>query len=113
MIVNELMEVRYGQLHYILKFAMTAFGTHPKKTHILAFIKPCITNGIDATVQRTYYSAMGPVGVADLTCYVATVGRVPMGEQRYGIIDRSTEEAWPTVYEDAQEPVLGDQLVQL
>jgi hypothetical protein len=111
MIVDEHMEVRYGQLHHILKFAIPAFKTYPEKTYILAFIKPCVTNGVDATVQKAYYSAMRPVGVADLTCYVATVGRVPVGQQRYGIIDRSTEEAWPTVYEDAEEPDLGDQLV--
>jgi hypothetical protein len=110
MIIDNQIQVLYGQLRYILKFAIPAFEAHPERTYILAFIQPCITNGIDATVEKAYYSGMGRVGVADLTCYVATVGRVPMGDQRYGIIDRSTEEAWPTVYED-EEPGLGNEAV--
>ncbi len=95
--------VLYGQFQYALKFSLPAFDTFPEKVYILAVIAPCITEGLDATESLVYYSRTGPIGVADLTCFVATVGRVPMGGGRYGIVDRSTEESWPTVYEALPE----------
>jgi hypothetical protein len=52
---------------------------------------------------------MGMLGVTDLTCLVATVGRVPMGNGQYGIVDRSIEEAWPTVFEEfPNQPAAND-----
>ena len=39
MVVDDQIQVRYGQLHHILKFAVPAFETHPEKTYILVFIK--------------------------------------------------------------------------
>lgn len=96
-------QVLYGQFHHAFKFSLPAFDAVPTKIYILAIIRPCITNGLDATTSPVFYTAHGPLGVADLTCFVSTVGRIPMGGDRYGIIDRSTEESWPTVYEPLPE----------
>jgi hypothetical protein len=98
----------YGQLQYIYKVTLPSFGDQPETIHLLAFIKPCDTGGMDATKSRVYYTEMGALGVADLTCLVATVGRVPMGNGRYGIVDRSIEEAWPTVFEEFPNQLAGN-----
>jgi len=100
MIVDNEVHVLYGQLQYVLKLKLPEFATNSAKIYLIAFIRPCNTGGLDATITRAYFDSMGRIGVADLTCFVATVGRVPMGEGRYGVVDRSTEEAWPSVYED-------------
>ena len=39
----------------------------------------------------------------DLTCVVAAIGRVPIEDGHFGIIDRSLEEVWPTVHESIME----------
>jgi hypothetical protein len=93
------MQVFYGQLQYILKFQLPQLDEFPRREFIVALIKPCATNGLDATKVTTYYDEMEPLSVVDVTCIIATVGRVPMGDGRYGIVDRSTEESWPSVHE--------------
>jgi hypothetical protein len=105
MIVDNELHVLYGQLQYVLKFKLPEFAANSAKIYLIAFIRPCKRDGVDATTTRAYFDDMGRIGVADLTCFVATVGRVPMGEGRYGVVDRSTEEAWPSVYEDFPQQV--------
>ncbi|KIM20269.1 hypothetical protein M408DRAFT_308535 [Serendipita vermifera MAFF 305830] len=101
--VNGTDKVLYGQLQHIFKFTLPAFNTYPAKIHILALILPCETAGVDATSSLAYYSAKGRLGIADLTCMVATVGRVPVSRGTFGIVDRSTKESWPSVYEPLAE----------
>jgi len=65
----------------------------------------CQTNGLDATKGNVYYTEerQARLGLIDLTCVIAAVGRIPMGDGRYGIFDRSTEESWPTIHEETIE----------
>ena len=101
MIIDGIWTYLYGQLQYALKFELPSFGQRIAEQCILVFIRPCSnTHSADATQTRVYYNSLGPVIVADLTSLVSGAGRVPMGDSRFGIVDRSIEEAWPTVYED-------------
>jgi hypothetical protein len=91
--------ILYGQLQYILDFSIQ-FEQRPIQKFLLVVIKPCETANTDAAKQKTYFSAYRQEGIADLACLVSVVGRVPVGQGRYGIIDRSMEDSWPTVCED-------------
>jgi hypothetical protein len=93
------MQAFYGQLQYTLKFRLPQLDNFPPRELIVALVKPCITNGSDATKATTYYDEIEQLSVVNLTCIIAAVGRVPMGGGRYGIVDRNTEEAWPSVHD--------------
>ncbi|KAF8530256.1 hypothetical protein BU17DRAFT_36268, partial [Hysterangium stoloniferum] len=73
----EIRQVFYGQLQYILDFKLPRSQElnvqHACRT-LLACVKPCITNGKDATIEVTSYKRMSTVIYIDLQTIECVVG---------------------------------------
>jgi len=60
-------------------------------TIVVALIKPCITYGRDASLEKVYYSRLSHnSALVDISFIKAVVGRTYSfhNDERYGIIDR-------------------------
>jgi len=60
-------------------------------TIVVALIKPCITHGRDASLEKVYYSRLSHnSALVDISFIKAVVGRTYSfrNDERYGIIDR-------------------------
>ena len=67
------------------------------KTIVVALIKPCMTNGRDASVEKVYYSQLRrSPALLDISSIKAVVGRTyPFCDNGgYGIIDRLQAEQY-------------------
>lgn len=90
--------IHYGRLDEIWALQMTPvpdlglYCAHGEvKTIVVALIKPCITHGRDASVEKVYYSRHNRnPALVDISFIKAVVGRTyPFRDDgRYGIIDR-------------------------
>jgi hypothetical protein len=90
------LETFYGQLQHI--YVVHFDSPHPElnlhdtsTTLILAQIKSCKVNRNESIpgLDIHFYSAMGNTDVIDITSVQCVVGRVPCGNNRWAIIDRS------------------------
>lgn len=97
--------IHYGRLDEIWALQMTPvpdlelYCAHGEvKTIVVALIKPCITHGRDASVEKVYYSQLSHnSALVDISFIKAVVGRTySFGDdrQRYGIIDRLPAAQW-------------------
>lgn len=84
------------------------WGEYAGTTLLLALVRPCKTNGLDATESVTLYRDVLADVVVDLQSVQAVVGRVKSRDQ-WGIVDRSRGLA-RTVFdaEEASAPVVAE-----
>ncbi len=87
---KDIQQVHYGQLLAVLELPLQGrvWKDHAGSTVLLAIIRPCKTNGKDATQELTLYREYAADVVVDVNAVEAVVGRVK-SRKEWGIIDRS------------------------
>ena len=97
----------YGQIEHI--YAVTFTDPQAKKrlnllqdTVILVALRPCVLDDQAAPfgLDIHYYSRMGALDIVDVTTVQCLVGRIPIGNGRWAIIDRSGSLARALVVEN-------------
>lgn len=102
--------IGYGQLLRIVACELpqdAIFGDYAGKTHILALIIPCQTQGRDGRETLASYTQTLQPLVMDLRDVKAVVGRVRT-RQKWWILDQF-DAAIPTFYEEEVNAELGTQ----
>jgi hypothetical protein len=108
-------ETRYGQLLAIYEYE---FGPFPrlkitgKELFLLGLIRPCPTDGFDASADVVLYSKADfqaeTTVIIDLMQVENVVGRVELPERRaFGIVDRVMGSARPVFVLDEDERVVA------
>jgi hypothetical protein len=82
----------YGQLQNIFVVTLPACPTlqlEKPEVFILAGIQTCADVHLGNGMEMPYYKKLGSYEVVDMSCIQCLVGRVPLGQQQWAIIDRS------------------------
>ncbi|KAK0458724.1 uncharacterized protein EV420DRAFT_1620490 [Desarmillaria tabescens] len=94
--VNFVREMFYGQLQhiYVIHFGSPCLQLgleDPETTFILAAIRSCkcIESEQIRGLDIHFYNSLGQLHVIDITAIQCLVGRVPCGENKWAVIDRS------------------------
>ncbi len=100
----------YGQLEhiYVVRFSEPCpeLGLHePETTFIMASIWSCKCSDSDKidSLDVHFYTVLGQRHVTDITSVQCLIGRVPCGQNKWAIIDRSGSLAWAVYSEDDRE----------
>lgn len=97
--------VMYGRVNYFIRAHLPAIPRLNEEAQeiILAMIERCETGGKDATNELVTYKKMHPAALADISAIQCVVGRVPMKNGIFGIIDRHLVDFWPTLDQDDED----------
>jgi hypothetical protein len=84
--------------------AARAIGLQRPTTYILGLVQTCKSEplGGDAAHEVVSYLTMHPPAFINLNAILCVVGRVHVGNKRWGIVDRSGDYV-RTVFEDSHE----------